>query len=139
MLSLRSLADATKKTTLFLRGMPVRVVREAKAAAARRGSTLAKLVADTLERSLADDDGTDTDPSDFDRSVDWFQKNRERLLAAYEDEYVAIAGARVIDHDGDFEALARRVFSQGETRVIYIPRVERRSRTLRLRSPRMVR
>jgi heme exporter protein D len=39
---------ASEQTTLYLRGLPRQLVREAKAAAARRGSTLAALVSDSL-------------------------------------------------------------------------------------------
>ncbi len=127
-----------EKTTLFLRGMPVPIVREAKAAAARRGSTLAKYVADTLERSLAlaDDAPPDGEISEFERSVAWYGENRDRLLGKYGGEYVAIGGSKVLDHDEDFEALASRVFRRLGTGAVYMPRVEGRDRPLRLRSPR---
>src|SRR5262245_22318134 len=105
--------------------MPVRVVREAKAAAARRGSTLARFVADTLERSLAAGDPLPTETSEFDRSVDWYEANRERLLRDHEGEYVAIHGGRVIGHGRDFESLARRVFRRVGVDAVYMPRVER--------------
>jgi len=39
------------QSTLFLRNMPTDIVREAKATAARRGTTLARVVADALTKS----------------------------------------------------------------------------------------
>jgi hypothetical protein len=133
------MSEAERKTTLFLRGMPLPVVREAKAAAARRGSTLARYVADTLARSLAEEDPVGEETEDFERSVRWFDENRAALLRAHEGEFVAIADSRVIDHDDDFDALARRVFGRIGSRAIYMPRVSRRERLPRLRSPRLVR
>jgi len=58
------------------------------------------------------------------------------VVRAHSGEYVAIAGGRVIDHDVDFEALALRVFRRVGVGPVFMPRVEREARRMRLRSPR---
>src|SRR2546426_1216716 len=116
---------ARESTTLFLRGMPTRLVREAKAAAARRGTTLTALIGDALERALqAGGKHTASAEHDFDRSVRWYAKNRSRLLPQYDRQYIAIVDGRVIDHAPDFEALAVRVFKRMGGRAVFMPRVQ---------------
>src|SRR4051812_17333183 len=111
------MARKQEKTTLYLRGMPVNLVREAKAAAARRGSTLAAFVCDTLSRSLEREEPPPGEPPSepitdpLEAAMAWYEENRARLLRRYGDEYVAIEDGAVIDHDRDFSALASRVFS----------------------------
>lgn len=124
---------ARATTTLFLRSMPVDVVREAKAEAARRGLTLASYVARTLSRRRdeSEDDG------ELDRSTDWFERNRSALVKRYPDEYVAIVDDEVVDHDADFDALAMRVFAKLGMRSVFMPRVTAKPRTLRIPSPRL--
>lgn len=67
----------------------------------------------------------------------WFEANR-RLLRRYPDQYVAIHGGRVIDHDRDFDALARRVFARLGTRPVLMPKVTAEERVLAVPSPRLV-
>jgi hypothetical protein len=127
-------------TTLYLRRIPTRLVREAKAVAARRGSTLAKLVADTLDRSLGDRTETPSaEGDDLGASMAWYAANRARLARRYGGKYVAIVAGAVIGCDQDFEALAERVFKRVGLRPVFMPRVEARERPLRLRSPRLAR
>jgi len=128
---------AGEVTTLYLRGMPTRIVREAKAAAARRGDTLAALVSDTLARAL--DKGREPrEPSDNElrNSMRWYEKNRSRLLQQHPGEYIAIVDRAVIDHDLDFEALATRVFARIGVRPVFMPRVQAGEARARIRSPR---
>ena len=133
-----------QKTTLYLRGMPVTVVREAKVAAARRGSTLAELVTTALVRDAAYEvtGPPDTSPyapdEDLAQAIAWFERNRERLVKKHPGEYVAIVGGAVADHDRDFETLATRVFARYGVRSVFMPRVERSERPVRVRSPRRV-
>jgi hypothetical protein len=128
---------------VYLRGIPSDVVREAKAAAARRGVTLAGYVADALgravkQRDTARDVGADMG-SDLSREQRWYERQRERLAREYAGEYVAIIGQSVIDHDEDFEALAERVFASQGARNIFMPLVASERRVARVRSPRVQR
>jgi uncharacterized protein DUF5678 len=130
--------ERVRLTTLYLRGMPTRVVREAKAAAARRGATLAALVSDTLARALEQgDDGRSG--GDIDDGMRWYDENRARLLPRYRGQYVAIVDRAVLDHDRDFEALARRVFARIGVRPVFMPRVQAGEARAKLRSPRLAR
>ena len=125
----------TKTTTLFLRGIPVEVVRSAKAAAALRGSTLGAVVAEALATSLSSPRRRD---AELEENMAWYEKNRTRLLQRYKNQYVAIVEQTVADHDADFSALAERVFERYGYRSIFMPRVRREDRPLRIRSPRRV-
>jgi len=128
------------QTTLYLRSMPRHIVREAKVAAARRGSTLARFVSEALERSLASG-ATREEPgeSELTESAKWFERNRARLLAQFPGEFVAISGNRVLDHDTDFDLLARRIFDRVTDRPVFMPRPVQSTAPLRLRSPRLAR
>jgi hypothetical protein len=92
-------------TTLYLRGLPRQIVREAKAVAARRGVTLAALVGDTLARALVTGEASrPKSDGELHDSMRWYEKNRSRLLRQHRGEYVAIIDRSVLDHDHDFEA-----------------------------------
>jgi hypothetical protein len=131
---------ATQTTTLYLRGMPTQVVREAKAAAARRGSTLASFVADALARRLAGVEALAETPDEgLTAEMAWYEANRASLVSAYAGEYVAIVEGAVVDHDRDFSALAARAFARFGLRGIYMPRVLGQEPAARLRSPRRAR
>ena len=120
-------------TTLYLRGVPRSVVRAAKANAAREGRTLGGWVSDTLARAT----GAANPAGDADELRDdlaWYASNETRLERQYPGEYVAIVRGALVDHDSDFEALARRVFARFGTRSICMPRVGRCE--VRVRSPR---
>lgn len=132
------MARAERKA-LFLRDMPVELVREAKAAAARRGATLATIVAEALARSLQVNDGAQDTADDLDRDMAWYRQNRSRLLRQYGGEYVAIVDEAVVDHARDFGALATRVFARFGKRNVYMPRVQATEPTARIRSPRRAR
>ncbi len=150
-------------TTLYLRGLPEPLVREAKAAAARRGVTLTALVAEALQQALGASvplpgtgrarPGTAGRPGPTSRkgwagkgdvadrlaeSMRWFEANRGRLLRRYRDRYVAIEGGRVIDHDRDFDALARRVFARVGPGPVFMPKVTPEERVVAVPSPRLV-
>ncbi len=127
------------ETTLYLRGMPTQLVREAKAAAARRGLNLAGLFSEALERSLSGDRGSQTADRGLEESRRWYLRHRERLRARYPGEYVAIVGRAVVDHGRSFEALASRVFARFGARPVWMPRVEAEEARARVRSPRRLR
>lgn len=126
----------TERKPLFLRGMPIELVREAKAAAARRGATLTTIVAEALARSLGVNSEPQDRADDLARDIAWYREHRSTLLRRYRGEYVAITGATVVDHDRDFSALAARVFARFGNRNIYMPRVEAAEPEARIRSPR---
>jgi Family of unknown function (DUF5678) len=126
------------KKPVYLRGIPSDVVREAKAAAAKRGVTLAGFVADTLARALRDPMPVAKDPADdLSKEMRWYERNRDRLLREFGGEYIAVLDNAVIDHDADFEALAERVFAKHGARNLFMPRVSKIKLTLRVRSPRV--
>lgn len=126
-------------TTLYLRGVPRELVREAKAEAARRGLTLTAFVTDALRRALeGQTNAFEAPPADeLAKSLRWFEQNRARLLRRYRDQYVAIHRNRVVDHDRDFDALARRVFRRFGTRPVCMPKVTEGERVVHVPSPRL--
>lgn len=128
--------------TLYLRGIPRQLTREAKAEAARRGMSLTAFAREALATALGrgtaraeDRDGLAAIRPD----LDWFEANRKRLLRRYHDEYVAILNRKVVDHDREFEPLAQRVFAKYGVRSIAMPRVTSHQRIVHLRSPRIAR
>lgn len=145
---------------VYLRGIPAHVVREAKAVAARRGITLAVFVTEAIVRAIRQSqeqaprehaatlDTDSPDPLDLDLDLDdkaddlssemrWFEQHRERLNRELSGEYAAIIEHEVVDHDADFDALARRVFAKHGLRNVFMPYVGTQVRPLRVRSPRM--
>jgi len=70
-------------------------------------------------------------------SMRWFEANRERLLRRYRDQYVAVDRNQVIDHDRDFDVLARRIFAKLGTRPVFMPKVTVEERVVRIPSPRV--
>jgi hypothetical protein len=125
--------------TLYLRGVPRELVREAKAEAARRGISLTAFAKEALARALSRPAEEEEDDIQSIRpDLDWFEANRKRLARRYRDEYVAIVDRRVADHDRDFGALARRVFARHGNRPIAMPRATPEPRVVHLRSPRRV-
>ncbi len=134
-----SVSMPRESTTLYLRGMPTSLVREAKAEAARRGTTLTTLIADALARGLQLR-GKSGDPldNDVELAMKWYARNRPRLVRRYNGQFVAILGRRVLDHDRDFGALAERVFKRVGVRSVFMPRVQSREERVHVRSPRRV-
>jgi hypothetical protein len=128
------------ETTLYLRRFPTRIARQAKAAAARRGTTLSSFVADAVERSL-EGGATPASAVDGELAADmaWYGKNRARLRRRYDRQYVAIVDGAVIDHDREFEALASRVFERLGVRPVFMPRVGADDEVVHVRSPRFAR
>lgn len=135
---------------IYLRGLPAQLVREAKAIAARRGITLASFVTEAIVRAIEQagarvgvsepeaSNATPTEEADeLASEMRWFEHHRERLSRELAGEYVAIVEHAVIDHDADFDALARRVFARIGTRNVFMPLVGPKSAPLRLRSPRL--
>ena len=120
-------------TTLYVRGVPRPVVRQAKAAAAREGRTLGGWVSDTLARATGAS-GSARAAYELGDDVAWYESHQAHLERKYSGQYVAIVGRAVVDHDVAFEVLARRVFARFGTRSICMPRVGRD--VLRVRSPR---
>lgn len=126
--------------TMYLRGVPRKLVREAKVEAARRGTTLTALVAEALDRFLGSPRAEV--PEAFDPIADdltWFEANRARLFRRYPHEYVAIMKRKVVDHDTDFSALAQRVFKRYGVRSIAMPKVTQQERVVNLPSPQVER
>jgi len=140
----------TRGTTLYLRALPEDLVREVKAIAARRGMTLTALVTEALrhlverEHSPGDHPIDDVSTGDLqeatrelEESMRWFAANRSRLLRRYRNQYIAIYRKRVIDHDHDFDALARRVFARLGAVPVCMPKVTSQERIVHIPSPRL--
>jgi hypothetical protein len=127
--------------TLYLRGIPRQLTREAKAEAARRGMSLTAFTKEALATALrqrtarTDSDGIEAIRPD----LEWFEANRHRLLRRYPNEYVAILNRKVVDHDREFAGLAQRVFAKYGVRSIAMPQVTAQERVVHLRSPGLAR
>lgn len=148
-----SVSSSTKP--IYLRGIPGNVVREAKAIAARRGVTLASFVTDAIVRAIRHydepvnappavalapnhaDDAPDATGDDLVQDMRWYEENRDRLAKELSGEYAAIVDQEVIDHDADFEALAKRAFARCGLRNVFMPLVGPVQRAPRVRSPRL--
>lgn len=146
----RRVARRRSGSVLYLRGVPQTLVREAKAAAARRGITLTALVTETLAGALQGGPPGGTShlkrplPADFRESMAWFEAHRETLKRRYAGEYLAIVKNRVVDHDREFDPLARRVFARLGVRPIFMPRIPARrgeddAEVINIPSPRLLR
>jgi hypothetical protein len=138
---------------LYLRSIPDDVVREAKAAAARRGITLTSYVSQTLAKDLGLHDassapvgqgepdprrtGRTSAPAGLEAEMAWYDSHRQSLLRRYRGEYVAIAGQRVVDHDHEFGRLARRVFKRYGSQPVCMPKVTEGERAVTIASPRL--
>lgn len=132
--------QAPQTGTLYLRGMPRDLVREVKAAAARRGITLTALVKEALASAIGLDVSQPVEPPDeFRRDWAWYQKHKPKLLRRYANEYVAILNRKVVDHGRDFSALARRVYGRYGVRSICMPKVLPGEEVVNIPSPRVVR
>lgn len=130
------LTEVVPVATLYLRGVPDSLVREAKSAAARRGITLTALVTEALSLALGRDVGAEEGlPAELQNERAWFEARRGRLLARYRGEYVAIVNRRIIDHDRDFGALAARVFRRLGVRPVFMPRCVEGDRVVEIPSP----
>ncbi len=124
--------------TLYLRGIPRRLVREAKVAAARRGITLTALAKEALAAVIGLDPAPPEElPDDFTRDWSWYETNKAKLLRRYRNRYVAILNRKVVDHDTDFGPLARRVYDRYGVRSICMPKVVPGDEVVRLSSPRL--
>ena len=122
--------------TLYLRGVPRELVREAKAEAARRGMSLTAFAKEALARALGRAPAEDVDEIKSIRpDLDWFEANRKRLLRRFRDEYVAIVNRKVVDHDPDFGALAQRVFAKHGMRSIAMPKVTAEEQVVEIPTP----
>lgn len=135
------MARGEETATLYLRGIPRPLVREAKAVAARRGMSLTAFTREALAKALRTRTTRTEKAEGIDEirpDLDWFEANRKRLLRRYRNEYVAIVNRKVVDHDADFGALAERVFKRYGVKSIAMPKVTPHERVIHLPSPRIV-
>ncbi len=124
--------------TLYLRSVPDHVVREAKAAAARRGITLTAFVTEALT-DIVNAEQPNGAPDDLRSEISWYEAHKDELLRRYRGEYLAIANQRVVDHDKMFGTLARRTFKRLGLRPVFMPKCTEGERLVRIRSPRVAR
>jgi len=125
---------AEAKTTLYLRGVPRAVVREAKAAAALEGVSLAAWVTARLAGAVAGATARKDPGGSFADDLAFYEEHRSDLDRKHPGEYLAIIDRVVVDHDASFEALATRVFRKHGARPVCMPRTGRSA--VRVRSPR---
>lgn len=123
--------------TLYLRGLPSEVVRAAKIEAARRGVTLARLVAELIENATEHPRADARLPEALRADAAWYEENKRRLLKRYDGRYIAIVDRKVVDHDADFSELSKRVFAAHGPRPIFMPRCIRDDEVVRVRGPRV--
>jgi hypothetical protein len=123
--------------TLYLRGVPRNLVREAKAEAARRGMSLTAFAKEALAKALGTPAGEEEEGGiqSIRPDLDWFEANRKRLAKRYRDEYIAIINRKAVDHDPDFGALAQRVFAKYGVKSIAMPKVTPQERVVNIRTP----
>ncbi len=126
--------------TLYLRSVPEGLVREAKAAAARRGVTLNLFVSEALAATLGVDVPRKVErPQGLGADMAWYEAQKRNLLRRYRGQYVAIINRRVVDHDREFGRLARRVFKRFGVRPVFMPKCLDEERVVTIPSPRVVR
>jgi plasmid stability protein len=138
--------------TLYLRSLPEDLVREAKAAAARRGLTLTAFVREALARAVGIETPAapareaprqtpprEVRPEGLEADMAWYESRRRSLVRRYRGEYLAIVNRRVADHDREFDRLARRMFRRFGVRPIYMPKCEGEERVVTVASPRVAR
>ncbi len=136
------MARSQETATLYLRGIPRPLVREAKAVAARRGMSLTAFTREALAKALRTRTVRAEEPEGIESirpDLDWFEKNRKRLLRRYRNHYVAIVNRKVVDHDADFGSLAHRVFAKYGVRSIAMPKVTPDERVIHVPSPQIAR
>ena len=126
-----------RNTTLYLRNVPEDVVRRLKAQAAAHGMTLTALATEVLSKAAGRDGRAALQPLEAD--VAWYRSHKRRLLGRYRGQHLAIMDGRLIDHDRDFDALARRVFGKATAQPIFMPFCTDREPVFHLRSPRLIR
>ena len=50
---------------------------------------------------------------EFKEDISWLLKYRDKLVAEYEDERVAVLKATIVDHDEDLDTLVNRLKTKG--------------------------
>lgn len=123
--------------SVYLRGMPDDLIREAKALAAREGITLARL-AELALRDAVERRPPGPQLQALEADMAWYEANKPKLLKRYAGRYLAIVGGRVVDDDIDFAALADRVADRFGKQPVFMPRCRPGERVVRLPSPRRV-
>ena len=121
--------------------VPRELVRDAKSLAAKRGTTLTALVIDAVQRAVRPERATsDGLEPDLERDWAWFEVHRDELTRRYADQYIAVVGQQVVDHDEAFGPLAERMATRVGRRPVLMPRcVPGAGRVVDLPSPRTVR
>ncbi|MBI2886018.1 MAG: hypothetical protein HYY02_02290 [Chloroflexi bacterium] len=71
----------------------------------------------------------------FEPAVAFFARHRDELLRGYEGKFIAIIDEKVVDSDVDRVALAHRVYAKHGYKAIYMPKVERTPRVVRIPTP----
>jgi hypothetical protein len=120
---------------MYLRGFPQLLAREAKAAAARRGITLAEFVREAVASHLTNRQHAQSGSDEIGSGRAWYERHRAQVDRRYGGQYVAITKSGVLDHDSDFDALSRRIYDRLGFVSIFMPKIGAENE-LHVRSPR---
>jgi hypothetical protein len=78
-------------------------------------------------------------PDELHADAVWYEEQRAELARQYPGQYLAVLDRQVLDHDLDFEALARRVFRRLGVRPVLMPKCLPGERVVGAPSPTVVR
>lgn len=122
--------------TLYLRDIPKDLVRNLKAQAALRGTTLTAFVIDILSEAAGEDTLAALKPIEADMA--WYDAHKAALLRRYRGKHIAVLNKKVVDQDENFGALAQRVYAQFGVRPIFMPLCEDPEPVMHFYSPQVV-
>lgn len=118
--------------------LPENVYHSVLAHAREIGVPVADIVADTVSKQFQRPPVAPTRPAML-RETAAFVRMHPELVTTYLNQYVAVTGGELVDHDVDIVALADRVEARFPEQVVLIRRVEvEADRILRFRSPRFI-
>lgn len=122
--------------------IPEPLYRRARELARARQRPLDAVIAEVFEQGLPPESAETRTPAEIamSRETAAYEAMHTTLMATYADEYVAIFGGELVDHDTDQTALLRRIDVRFPNDVVLLKRVRPLPEPeLRVRSPRLVR
>jgi hypothetical protein len=122
--------------------IPEPLYRRARALARARQRPLDAVIAEVFEQGLPPEPADVATPAEvaMAREIAAYEAMHPTLMTAHANEYVAIFGGELVDHDPDQTALLRRIDARFPDDVVLLKRVRPLPEPeLRIRSPRLVR
>ncbi|CUS04531.2 protein of unknown function [Candidatus Promineifilum breve] len=122
--------------------IPEALARRARELARERRRSLDTVIAEVLDEALPP--GETPEPADGEdevvlREMQAYTALYPALRASYPGQHVAVVDGQLVDHDGDPEALYRRVIARYPDRFVWLTKVEDEPlATLNFRSPRLI-